>query len=344
MQQLAATETGTKSSFIEYGFTVGLSAMEGRGFYYPSDTVIGKGGRLYVVNRSLESIDRGIRVTMCDLESEYYGTFGPYGRGDGQFVWPICGAADGQGNLYFTDEATHRVSVFDPDGQFLSKWGEHGADQGQLDGPSGIAFDADGDVFVSDTHNNRVQKFTADGEHLLVFASGEGDQRLDLPWGLTVAPSGDVYVADWGNDRIQRFGPDGKLVGAYGSSGTGDGEFHRPSSVAVDERGYMYVADWGNERVQVLDPDGAFVMKTRGEATLSKWAANFLRVNNEEGEARARADLVPEIDFFNPGDPHEESSHIEKLFWSPMSVKLDDSGRLYVTESNRHRIQIFQRT
>ena len=74
----------------------------------------------------------------------------------------------------------------------------------------------------------------------------------------------------------------------------------RPASVAVDGDGYIYVADWGNERVQVLDPGGAFVMKTRGEATLSKWAENFLRINNEEADARSRADLEPEIDLFDP--------------------------------------------
>ena len=43
----------TKTGFIEYSMTVGLSAMEGRGFYYPCDTAIGKDGRFYVVNRSL---------------------------------------------------------------------------------------------------------------------------------------------------------------------------------------------------------------------------------------------------------------------------------------------------
>tara|TARA_B100001013_G_scaffold309427_1_gene213819 strand:+ start:194 stop:517 length:324 start_codon:yes stop_codon:yes gene_type:complete len=105
----------------------------------------------------------------------------------------------------------------------------------------------------------------------------------------------------------------------------------------------MYIADWGNERVQVLDPDGGFVMKTRGEATLSTWAENFLRINTEEADARSRADLEPDIDFFEQDDPHEESSHIEKYFWAPMSIKLDSSGRLYVTESNRHRIQVFQK-
>ena len=45
-----------------------------------------------------------------------------------------------------------------------------------------------------------------------------------------------------------------------------------------------------------------------------------------------RADLEPVIDLFDPNDPHEESSHIEKLFWAPVSIKLDD-----VRQAVRHR-------
>ena len=44
-----------------------------------------------------------------------------------------------------------------------------------------------------------------------------------------------------------------------------------------------------------------------------------------------------------PAARGEESAHIEKFFWGPTSVKLDESGRVYVTESNRHRVQIFER-
>ena len=77
--------------------------------------------------------------------------------------------------------------------------------------------------------------------------------------------------------------------------------------------GDIYVADWGNERVQVLDPDGRFVQNLRGEATNSKWAEDFLRESTSRRQKPgARADLEPEIEFFND-DPHEESSHIEKL-------------------------------
>ena len=120
------------------------------------------------------------------------------------------------------------------------------------------------------------------------------------------------------------------------------GERHE-QTVAVDGEGYLDVADWGNERVQVLDPKGSFVMKTRGEATISNWAANFLSVNAEAGAARTRADLEPDIEYF-VDVPHEESAHIEKFFWSPVSVKLDRAGMLFVTESNRHRIQVYKRS
>lgn len=330
--------TTTTTQLLRYDRTLGLSVMEGRGFYYPADTVIGDNGRLYVVNRSLESVDRGVRVTVCDLESEYYGTFGAYGEEDGQFIWLTSGAKNSKGHIYLTDEYLHRVTAFDADGNFMQVWGAPGSEEGELDGPCGIAFDADDNLYVSDTYNNRVQKFTESGAHLA--SLGEG--ILSMPWGITVAPNGDVYVADWDNDRIARFNPRGEFVAAYGETGRDEGQLVKPASVAVDTDGNMYIADWGNERVQAFDADGGFLHLLRGEATLSPWAVNFLSINREEGEARSRANLELDIDFFDPDDPHEVSSHIEKYFWSPMSVKLDGKGRLFVTESNRHRIQVYR--
>ena len=50
-------------------------------------------------------------------------TFGAYGSGAGQFVWPAGIALDGDGNVYVTDEWSNRVSVYDPDGEPLRTWG-----------------------------------------------------------------------------------------------------------------------------------------------------------------------------------------------------------------------------
>ena len=340
---MSASDTKPGAHFLQYGHTIGLSTMEGRGFYYPADTAIGKDDRMYVVSRSLDGDTRGIRVTVCNLDSEYFGTFGRYGEGEGQLIWPTAIALDSHGDVYVCDEYTHRITVFDSSGKFRARWGARGSGLGELEGPSGMAFGREDNLYVVDHQNNRVQAFTTDGRLLFSFGSeGSGEGQFNLPWGVTVDSKGDVYVADWRNDRVQRFSREGGFLAEYGESGREDGQFHRPASVAVDGEGYMYIADWGNERVQVLDPEGGFVTKLRGEATLSKWAEYFLRINVEEADARAGADLEPQLEYFEE-TPHEESSHIEKLFWAPVSVKLDGEGRLYVTESNRHRIQIYKR-
>ena len=329
---------------LKYVKTIGIVAMEGRGFEYPTDTVAAKNGRLYVLNRSRDFGERGVRVTVLDLNSEYYGTFGHLGESDGQLISPTCAAESSQGLIFVADDYTHRITAFDYDGVFVSCWGTYGAGEGELSGPSGVAFDSDDNLYVADTHNNRIQKFTSSGAFLHAFGSlGSAEGQMRLPWGLTVAPNGDLYVADWGNDRIQRFSPEGDFVATYGTSGRGDGELRRPSGVAVDERDCIYVSDWGNERVQVLDSDGSPIQVLRGEATLSKWATSFMEANLEEAEARAKANLEPDLPSVYLDDPHTQSAHVESLFWAPMSVKLDDAGLIYITEGNRHRIQIYQR-
>ena len=334
----------TQTEILKYSHTIGLTGMQGRNFYYPCDTGIGKNSRLYVMSRAYDAEPEALHGTICDIDGEFYGTFGSFGEGEGQLVWPTAVALDNQHRVYVSDEHTHRISIFESSGEFVSSWGVHGSGPGELDGPSGIAFNGAEDLYVVDHQNNRVQKFTKDGRYLASF--GEGGSRagqLDLPWGVTIAASGDVYVADWQNDRILQFSGEGAFVDHYGESGRGDGQFHRPSSVAVDEEGYMYVADWGNERVQVLDPDGGFIVKLRGQATLSKWAEDYFDTEKEELQLREASDLEPFLESF-ADDPHEESSHVEKYFWAPVTVKLDGQGRLYVTESNRHRIQIFHKT
>ena len=308
---MSTVDTKLRPGFLEYLLTVGISAMEGRGCYVPVDSAVGKDGLLYVVNRSQQFVARGVRVTMCNAEGEYFGTFGSFGEGDGQFTSPSGIAIDSQGRVYVSDEHLHRIAVFDATGRFLSKFGTEGTQEGEFDTPSGIAIDNQDNLYVADTYNNRIQKFTADGRFQLSFGSQyDGIGGLRLPWGVTVDANGNVYVADWGNDRIEKFSASGEFHATFGHSGDGDGEFYRPSGVAVDQDGFIYVADWGNERVQVLDRAGGFVTSVMGDATLSKWAENFLNVNVEEGAARSRANLEPEIDYFVP-DSYEKSSHIE---------------------------------
>ena len=118
--------TKTKVSLLEYRLTMGMTVMEGQGFYYPVDTTIAADGRMYVVSRSRDEVARGVRVTMCTVDGEYFGNLGEFGQGDGQFIWPCCSAIDSLGRFYVTDEELHRILVFDRSGKFLYRWGGYG--------------------------------------------------------------------------------------------------------------------------------------------------------------------------------------------------------------------------
>lgn len=326
---------------LKYSLTLGLTAMEGRGFSNPVDLAISSEDRIYVISRTNPLQREGIRVGILNLESDYFGEFGSYGYGDGEFIWPTALAFDSSDHVYLADEQTQRITVFDKSGVYLRKFGMLGKENGQFNGPAGLAFDTEDNLYVVDHLNNRIQKFTAEGAWLLSWGNqGKNYSEFNLPWGIAVGPQGHVYVADWRNDRIQQFTSEGEFVAAFGKSGRGDGEFNRPSSVAVDSKGNIYVADWGNERVQILEPDGTPVQNIRGHATLSKWAEDFMEANLDEATARAASDLKPRL-ADGVDTPYEESARTEHYFWGPVSVKLDRMGRLYVTETNRHRVQVY---
>ena len=336
--------TTTTSTAVKYLKTVGSvnNGSNGRGFANPYDTAHTKDGRIFVINRCDLARRFAIRVGICNLDEEYLGEFGyGFGDGDGQLVQPVAMVFDSQDRLYLTDEHNNRVTVFDSEGKFLSKWGVKGSGPGEVNGPSGIAIDADDIVYVADQHNHRVQKFSTDGNHVDSWGGpGSGPGEFNMPWGLAVDRHGNVYVADWRNDRIQKFSSDGDFMAVFGTSGNGEGQFSRPSSVAVDSDGVIYVADWGNERVQLLDPDGEFLQMLRGESTLSQWAKDFFAANPDEKEKRDISDLEPELPA-HLSAPDDVSSQIEPYFWGPVSVRLDNHERLHVTETNRHRIQVY---
>ena len=335
-----SAERVTKEFTLRYLKTIGLTSntRTGRGFVNPFSLAFDKEGNIFVLSRGTLALTFNVsRVGVCNLDEDYL-----YEFGSGQFSSPTSIAIDSQDRVYVADEDHHRISVFDKSGEPLTKWGDFGSGDGQLDGPCGLALDDDDMLFVVDQNNNRVQKFAPDGRYLSGWGEpGDGDGQFNLPWGITIDSQGDVYVADWRNDRVQKFSSDGRFLAKFGESGDGDGQFNRPSGVAVDSEGYIYVADWGNERVQVLGPDGSFQLMLRGQATLSKWAQEFLAVNPDERIPRDQSNLIPDLPP-HLGTPYLSSSRIEPYFWGPVSVDLDKDERLYVTECSRDRLQIYE--
>jgi DNA-binding beta-propeller fold protein YncE len=278
------------------------------------------------------------------LDDEWYGEFG-HGPGhtNDQFMVPVCIEFDSEERLFITDESHNQIKIFNKDGKFLEAWGKGTAKLRELNGPSGICFDSKGNVLVAQQFDGNITKITPEGEALLQFGEhGSSQGQLNLPWGICVDEQDDVYVADWRNDRIQQFDSEGRFLRIIGETGSGEGQLSRPSSVAVARDGRVIVADWGNERVQIFGKDGQFDSILQGQATLSKWAIEWLDVNRDELNARQTSDLEIKTLPSHLNTPYHRASQTEHIFWGPVSVKIDREQRLYVTEHSRHRIQIYQ--
>ena len=311
---------------FDYSHCIGMYAMAGQGFWAPQDFAFGSNGRIYILNRGVEEV--GQRISRVTLDHEFLGQFGGSGSGDGQFIWPRSLDLDRDENVYASDDYLHRISIFDSEGTFLSNWGQPGSGDGELNGPSGIAFDSDDNLFVVDSINNRVQKFTKEGKFLSKWGSaGSGDGEFNMPWGICVDRENNVYVADWKNNRVQKFSPDGKMLVKFEASSPEVGDLHGPTGVAVDSEGDVYVTDWGNHRLQVYASDGTFIATLVGDAQVpSPWTLTYIDANPDILKARRRVNMEPEWRFRRP-----------------VAVNVDDQDRIFVLESFRHRIQVYNK-
>lgn len=319
------------ASQVRYSHSIGRLVQSGPGFNSPVDVAAAPGGRLYTVNRSnLGQAPRNyLRVNICTVDEQYIGQFTTFGRGDGQLIWPTAVAVDRDLTVYVADEDRHDVQVFDGDGNFLRKWGAPGSAPGQFDHPSGLAIDRDGNVLVVDSLNNRIQKLTPAGQPLLSWGeAGSGPGQFNLPWGITVDRQGRVYVADWRNGRVQQFDADGAYLASFGDR-DGEGRLDRPAGVGVDSLGTDYVSDYGQDLVQVYEPDGRLLTTLRGESKISKWGAEYVAADPEMTALRAQhADAI---------------AAWERLFTGPIGIAGDEQDRIFVADSGKHRLQVYER-
>jgi DNA-binding beta-propeller fold protein YncE len=319
----------------KYEFCLGQRVPVG-GFYGPLDVSFGNDGWFYVLNRweQFQNVPRN-RYVPVTIDDEY-GEFifpkidgKPEIQGKEKFPSPVMCTIDNEGILYSTDEHANVVLMLTTSGDTVGWWGEFGSNPGQLNGPSGITLDSENNLWIVNCNNHKIQKFTCDGQ----FLNGWGDfgtdsNQLNHPWGITIDPiDNSLLIADWRNDLVKRFSPDGELLQIIGSPGNGVGQLNRPSSVAVDQHGDIYVVDRGNNRVLIFNHRGMFLESLIGDATVTEKGVQKLLANPDALRLR---DNVVNFDR-------------EKRFAAPTSVKVDSEGRVFVVDTGRWRIQVYQK-
>ena len=316
------------TGLYQYHDVIGLLSGGGPGFSGPVSVALGPDSLIHVASRANPNQPEAVRVTRCTIYGDYVGEFCGWGEAPGQFIWITAIAFGPDGNLYLSDENTHRVSRFTAKGEFIACWGEFGRGPGQLNRPAGLAFAPDGTLLVTDSLNHRIQRFTSDGALLASWGEmGVGPGQFDMPWGVAVDGAGQVYVSDWRNDRIQKFDADGAHMATFDGEDNGDG-FSRPNGLAVDSGGRIYICDWWNDRVQVLDETGRVIDTLIGHSGTSKWARTFLDAN---------PDIEEKLNLAT------QNIELKRRFYRPTGVTVSDDGLVFVADCYRHRVQIYRR-
>ncbi len=205
----------------------------------------------------------------------------PVGRG---FAHPVDLTVSEDGRIFVLNRHPEltRVGVCTLDEEYLDEFGSYGHGDGQFWLPTAIAMDSQERIYVADEYHQSISVFDSSGTFAGKWGvSGSGDGEFDGPSGLVIDAEDNVFVVDQNNNRVQKFTTDGQYLLQWGEPGGGEGQFNLPWGLTLDSHGDVYVADWGNERVQVLGPNGRFQQNLRGEATISKWAQDFLDANSD---------------------------------------------------------------
>lgn len=244
-------------------------------------------------------------------------------------------AVDAAGNLYIADTKDHRIRFVDASTQMITAFAGNGgacldgtqqcgdgkkATDANLRLPQALTIDASGNFYIADTGDHRI-RFVQGG--IISTVAGNGTQgfsgdggnataaELDLPGGIYLDSAGNIIISDTGNQRIRQVDTTGTITTLAGG-GLGDnsdatkGILAGPYTVFEDVSGKVYFADQANNRIRFFTKGGA--------------------VSTVAGTGSAG--------FSGDGGPATQAT-----LNGPSSVVLDNSGNMYIADTNNLRIR-----
>jgi sugar lactone lactonase YvrE len=335
--------------------TIAGNGVAGVNFYYPTSVAVDPAGDLYVADWSGYIRKIWVREGAATIVAGT-GILG-YGGDGGQATNATIGKAisialDGAGNIYFADGANNRIRRVDASTGIVTTVAGTGAAADSGDGgpaisagvwqPTGITVDSAGDLYFSSGWA-RVRKVrartgiieTVAGQTITSFGGDNGPAIDALFWDpvpSAVDSSGHLYIADYENSRVRmvtaatgvvttvagsgncatEVPPLNVLLCQSGFSGDGgpatDATLNYAESVALDHRGNLYIADTINHRIRWVAAASGLIYTIAGNGVNG--------FSGDEGLA-----LTAEISF-------------------PVSIAVDQSGRVYFADENNNRVRV----
>lgn len=208
--------------------------------------------------------------------------------------------------------------------------------------PIYVAVDWLGTVYVSDRRRHAIDMYDANGSYLGIFTPLDDPHIVWSPLGLAFDAAGNFYITELTSlkHRVMVLDSSDKLVLEFGTEGRKGGEFAYPNGAVADSSGRIFVADSNNFRIQVFDAQGELigVDKTTG----------FMRGMALEGNYLYVVDTFAHlVRVFNITEGMNQVFTFGQLgvgdgeFNFPNSLAFDGTGRLYITDRENNRIQVW---
>lgn len=290
------------------------------GFSYPTGLAMTSGGDLLIA----DTFNSRIRKLSPQGDVTTFAGTGEPGGLDGSltsatFFSPYDLEVDTQGNVFVIESVYGRIRKITPDGNVSVYTSGITEDGYPLNFPFSLAAGPNGVLYISEGEGCVIHKVTPDGvirrfagDRTPGYRDGQGaEARFGRPAGIDVDASGNVYVADVFNHSIRKITPDGTVstLAGTGERGFVDGpaataKFGHPVALDVGKDGAVYVTEASNNSVRKLTPDGQ-VVTLAGNGTTGD-------VDGDGATAR---------------------------FSDPEGIYVDDSGVVYVSDSDNCRIK-----
>jgi sugar lactone lactonase YvrE len=302
----------------------------------PYQIAMDSNGNLYIAdsanNRIRKVTPAGVISTVAgDGMLGYSGDGGPAVNAH---LWSPYGVAvDSSGNLYIADTDNYRIRKVDSSGVISTVAGtgsnNHSGDGGPATSaavyPTLLAFDSNGNLYFTENGAYRIREINTSG--IVTTVAGNGIQgsngdgglatsaELNDPGGLTVDSNGNLYIAEVGvltgnpaaNGRIRQVTPTG-FISTVAGAGTGGVTLFDPEDIALDSSGNLYIADSNNERILMMPPGRTATVIVAGTTGVSGFSG--------DGGSATAAKL-----------------------WGPVSITLDSTGNLYISDYANQRIR-----